>query len=55
MIKLFMLLVTLSLLCCFSMISAYTLKFRIPKSGLGFDYIVFTIILVLSLKLGGVI
>lgn len=43
------------LLAIFSLISAYVLRFRLPKSGLGFDYMIFTVILVLALKIGGAI
>lgn len=42
-------------LIVFSMVSAYVLKFRIARAGLGFDYIIFTVIILLGLKLGGAI
>lgn len=42
-------------LILFSLISAYVLKFRLPKGGLGFDYIIFAIVLVLCLTVGGAI
>ena len=42
-------------LLMFSMVSAYVFKFRLPRGGLGFDYIIFTIVLVVGLKLGGAI
>ena len=43
------------ILMMFSMISAYVLRFRLPRGGLGFDYIVFTIIVVVALRIGGAI
>lgn len=39
----------------FTLISAYVLRFRLPRGGLGFDYIVFTLLLVVALMVGGVI
>lgn len=42
-------------LILFSLISAYVLKFRLPKGGLGFDYIIFAIVLVVCLTVGGAI
>ncbi len=42
-------------LLIFSMVSAYVYKFRLAKGGLGFDYIIFTVIILLGLKLGGAI
>ena len=49
------LLVAPIVLFIFTLVSAYVLKFRIPKSGLGFDYIVFTLIILAGLVLGGAI
>lgn len=39
----------------FSLVSAYVLRFRISRGGLGFDYIVFTVIIVIALRVGGAI
>ena len=49
------LLVAPIVLFIFTLASAYVLKFRIPNSGLGFDYIVFTLIILAGLVLGGAI
>lgn len=43
------------ILLVFTMISAYVLKFRLPKGGLGFDYIVFAVVILVALVLGGAI
>lgn len=43
------------ILVVFSMISAYVLKFRLKGGGLGFDYAVFAIVVILCLTLGGAI
>ena len=37
----------------FSLVSAYVLRFRISRGGLGFDYIVFTLLIVVALRIGG--
>lgn len=42
-------------LCIFTMISAYVFKFNIRRGGLGFDYFIFTLVVVVGLKLGGAI
>ena len=42
-------------LLMFSLISAYVMKFRLPRGGLGFDYAIFTLLVVIGLKLGGAI
>lgn len=42
-------------LLIFSMVSAYVMKFRLPRGGLGFDYVIFAIVVILGLKLGGAI
>lgn len=42
-------------LLIFTMISAYVLKFNVRRSGLGFDYVIFTLIVLLGLRLGGAI
>lgn len=39
----------------FSLISAFVFRFRLPKGGLGFDYVIFALVVILGLKLGGVI
>lgn len=39
----------------FSLISAFVLRFRLPRGGLGFDYVIFSLIVILGLKLGGAI
>ena len=49
------LLVAPIILCIFTLISAYVFKFRRPKGGVGFDYVIFTIMIVLVLYLGGAI
>lgn len=43
------------ILSIFSLISAYVLRFKLKGSGLGFDYIVFSILTLLTLKIGGAI
>lgn len=43
------------ILMLFSMITAYVLKFNIKRSGLGFDYIVFSVLVLVCLYMGGVI
>lgn len=43
------------MLMIFTLVSAYVLRFKLSRSGLGFDYMVFTIIIVLALKIGGAI
>lgn len=42
-------------LLMFSLVSAYVLKFNLPKSGLSFDYIVFTLLIAVALIAGGAI
>lgn len=39
----------------FSLISAYVFRFRLPRGGLGFDYIIFSIVVILALRIGGAI
>lgn len=39
----------------FALVSAYVFRFRTPRGGLGFDYMVFTIIIVVALRMGGAI
>lgn len=43
------------ILMMFTMITAYVLKFNIKRSGLGFDYIVFSVLVLVCLYVGGVI
>lgn len=43
------------ILMLFTMITAYVLKFNIKRSGLGFDYIVFSVLVLVCLYMGGVI
>ena len=43
------------ILIIFSMISAYVFKFRLERGGLGFDYIIFSLLIIFSLYIGGVI
>lgn len=50
-----MLLAAPALLMLFGVITAYVWQFRIRRSGLGFDYAVFTIIVLLAMVLGGAI
>lgn len=38
----------------FSLVSAYVLKFGLPKTGINFDYILFTFFVVIACLLGGV-
>lgn len=42
-------------LCIFTMISAFVLRFNIRRGGLGFDYVIFSIVVIIGLKLGGAI
>lgn len=42
-------------LLIFSMVSAYVLKFRVSRGGLGFDYIIFALFVIIGLYLGGAI
>lgn len=37
----------------FSLITAYVWKFKMPKGGLGFDYVIFTVVIVFGLIAGG--
>ena len=39
----------------FTMISAYVFKFNLRRGGLGFDYTIFAILVIVGLKLGGAI
>ena len=39
----------------FSLISAYVFRFRLPRGGLGFDYIIFSVVVILALRIGGAI
>lgn len=41
-------------LCIWSLVSAYVFKLGVRGSGIGFDYIVFTLVVVLGCVLGGV-
>lgn len=43
------------ILAMYSLVSAYVFKFSIPRSGISFDYIVFTVVVVVSLAIGGAI
>lgn len=38
----------------FSLVSAYVFKFGLPKTGINFDYILFTSFVVIACLLGGV-
>lgn len=39
----------------FTLVSAYVFRFRVAKSGLGFDYVIFSFIIILGLWIGGAI
>lgn len=43
------------ILMLFSFVSAYVMRFRLPRSGLAFDYVLFTLLMVVALMLGGAI
>lgn len=43
------------ILAIFGVISAYVWEFRLHRGGLGFDYIIFAIVVVIGLALGGAI
>ncbi len=42
-------------LAIFAMVSAYVWKFNIRRGGLAFDYVIFAIIVIVGLRLGGAI
>jgi len=42
-------------LIIFSLISAYVFKFSLPRTGIVFDYMVFTVYILIALVLGGAI
>ena len=39
----------------FTCISAYVFRFKVPNSGIAFDYVIFTILIAIGLWLGGAI
>lgn len=43
------------ILAIFGMISAYVMKFKLPGSMLGFDYLLFSIVVIVALTIGGAI
>ena len=44
-----------AMLGVFSLITAYVVRFNVPRSGLAFDYFLFTCMLVITMLLGGAI
>ena len=42
-------------LAVFSMVSAYVFKFGLPKTGIYFDYVLFTLVLIAAMLVGGAI
>lgn len=42
-------------LIIFSMVSAFVFRFGLPKTGIHFDYMVFAIVVIIALVLGGAI
>ena len=49
------LLVAPAMLMVFSLVSAYVLKFGVSRTGISFDYVLFSIYVILALVLGGAI
>ena len=43
------------ILVIFSMVSAYVFRFGLPRTGIHFDYILFVIVVVVALAIGGAI
>ena len=43
------------MLAVFSLVTAYVFRFNVQKSGLASDYLLFTILLVITMYIGGAI
>lgn len=44
-----------AMLVVFTLVTAYVFRFNVPKSGLSFDYFLFTLLLVITMYIGGAI
>lgn len=47
------LLVAPGVLVVFTLVTAYVLKFGLPRTGINFDYILFALVVIVSLVVGG--